>query len=212
MRRTLYAVAVVFCAYMTPQAVEAQVSFEVGPYFGLYAPTASFGSAPFSGPFFLPAQSRQGSAALVGAKAAVWLGRRVGLGVQWGTASSTVRTRDETSIQMEQPARLSFGAVQLLIPLEIASLERRGRARLSGGVGLVRRSGEFYDAYDDSESTAGVLGVGSDFAVAGPAHLTLDFEAYLYSLQLRQPGIEPFESGFQTDLLARVGLVLQLGR
>jgi hypothetical protein len=113
---------------------------------------------------------------------------------------------------MEQPARLSFGVVQLLIPLEIASLERRGRARLSGGVGLVRRSGEFYDAYDDPESTAGVLGVGSDFAVAGPAHLTLDFEAYLYSLQLRQPGSERFESGFQTDLLARVGLVLQLGR
>jgi hypothetical protein len=54
--------------------------------------------------------------------------------------------------------------------------------------------------------------VGSDFAVAGPAHLTLDLEAYLYSLQLRQPSLAPFKSGFQTDLLARVALVFQLGR
>jgi hypothetical protein len=79
MRRTLYAGAVVLCRHLIPQAAEAQVSFEVGPSFGLYAPTASFGSAPFGGPFLLPAESRQGAAALIGARAAVWLGGRVGL-------------------------------------------------------------------------------------------------------------------------------------
>lgn len=211
MHRTLSAVAVVFGIVLTPGATAAQVRFELGPYVGLYVPTASFGSAPFATPIPLPGSSRQATAALVGAKAGVWLGRHIGLAIQWGTASSTVRTRDEASREMEQPARVSLTAVQLLVPLQVASLGGRGQARLSGGVGQVRRSGEFYEAYDRVKDVAGIVGVGSDFAVAGPAHVTLDIEAYLYSLQLQQPGSSPFDSRFQTDVLARVGLVLQLG-
>jgi hypothetical protein len=112
---------------------------------------------------------------------------------------------------MDQPARVTVGAVQLIVPLQIPSLQGRGHAHLSGGVGQVRRSGEFYESYDRVKNGAGVVGVGSKFRLARPAHVTFDFEAYLYSLQLQHPGGTRFESGFQTDLSARVGVVLQLG-
>jgi hypothetical protein len=192
-------------------AAAAQVRVEIGPYIGLYAPTASFGSAPFASPIQLPASSRQSTAALAGAKAAIWIGAPVGLAVQWGTASSAVRTRDEASREMEQPARVTVGAVQLLVPLKAPFLRGRGHVHASGGIGLMRRSGEFYEVYDDVRNASGIVGLGSDIAISGPVHVTLDFEAYLYSLQLRQPGTTPLESSFQTDLLARLGLVLRLG-
>lgn len=196
---------------LTADGIAAQVRFEVGPYIGIYAPTASFSSAPFPGPFMLPpATSRQGTAVVVGAQGTLWLDSRLGLSIQWGTASSAVRTRAEFGVQeAEQPARVSAGAVQLLVPLQVPSLQ--GRVHVGAGVGLVRRSGDFYEAYERPRNVTGVLGLGSDFALSRLAHLTLGFQSYLYSLQLRDSEGTTFDSGFQTDLLARVGFMLLLG-
>jgi hypothetical protein len=210
MRRVLLTMMVPLGIGTAPGTAASQIRLDVGPYVGIYAATASFGSAPFASPIPLPASSRHGMAAVVGAKSAIWVGQSIGLGLQWGTASSTVRTRDEASREMENPGRVSVSAVQLLVPLQVEALQGRGQAYLSGGVGLLQRSGEFYEAYDQVKNVAGVVGLGSKFAIAGPAHVTLDFESYLYSLQLQQPGTS-FDSQFQADLLARVGVVLGLG-
>ncbi|HET6777278.1 MAG TPA: hypothetical protein VFH26_00135 [Gemmatimonadales bacterium] len=210
MRPTLLAAMTIIGVILVPRGSSAQIRAEVGPYLGLYVPTASFGSAPFATPIPLPASTRHSTAGVVGAKAAIWLGSHIGLGLQVGKVSSSARTRDEGSREMEQAARITLGAVQLLVPLRIPSLQGRGHAHLSGGLGLIRRTGEFYETYDRVRNAAGIVGVGSDFAIAGPVNVTLDFEAYLYSLHLQQSGDTRFESDFQTDLLARVGLVLRL--
>ncbi len=201
----------VLLGHLVPGAIAAQVRFDVGPYVGLYAPTGSFPSAPFPGPFELPpARSRQGTAVAVGAQGTLWFVSRIGLSVQWGTTSSVVRTREEFGSQdAEQSARVSAGALQLLVPLEVPSLQ--GRVYVGAGVGLVRRSGDFYEAYERPSNVAGVLGLGSDFALVRHAHLTLGFQSYLYSLRLRQEGGPTFDSGFQADMLARVGFMLELG-
>ena len=201
----------VLLAHLTPGAIAAQVRFDVGPYVGFYAPIGSFPSAPFPGPFELPpARSRQGTAVAVGAQGTLWFVPRIGLSVQWGTTSSVVRTREQFGSQdAEQSARVSAGALQLLVPLEVPSLQ--GRVYVGAGVGLVRRSGDFYEAYERPSNVAGVLGLGSDFALVRHAHLTLGFQSYLYSLRLRQQGGPTFDSGFQADMLARVGFMLELG-
>jgi hypothetical protein len=198
-------------ASFAPEGLAAQVRFELGPYVGIYAPIASFSSAPFQGPFILgPATSRQGTAVMVGAQGTFWLDSRIGLSIQWGTASSTVRTREEFGTQeSEESARVSAGALQLLVPLQVPSLQ--GRAHVGAGVGLMRRSGDFYEVYERPTNVAGVLGLGSNFALSRQVHLMLGFQSYLYSLQLRQTGGDTFDSSFQTDFLARVGVLLQLG-
>jgi hypothetical protein len=147
---------------------------------------------------------------VVGAQGTFWLDSRLGLSIQWGTASSAVRTRAEFGVQeAEQPARVSAGALQLLVPLQVPSLQ--GRVHVGAGVGLMRRSGDFYEAYDRPRNVAGVLGLGSNFALSRQVHLMLGLQSSLYSLQLRQTGGDTFDSSFQTDFLARVGVLLQLG-
>jgi hypothetical protein len=201
--------AVLLSIGFAPHSAVGQVSVQVGPYAGIYAPTASFGSAPLPSPFAIPSTSRQSTALIVGAQATLWLDSRIGLSAQWGTASSTIRTRGEIGGQeAKQSARVSAGALQLLVPLQGPSLQRR--VYISGGIGLMRRGGDFFDAYEQPSNVTGVLGVGSQFALGRRAQVLLGFDTYLYSLRLREPGGATFDSGFQGDLLARAGIMLDL--
>jgi hypothetical protein len=210
LRTTLSLGVLLLGTSILPECLPGQVLFDVGPVVGVYVPIGSFGSAPVLTPIGeLSSVSQQKTAASVGAQGTVWLGSHFGVSAQWSTTASAVRTRQELGAERtEQSARVDAAAVQLLLPLRVPSLQ--GRVHLGAGVGVVRRRGDFYEGYEDTRDFAGVLSLGSVFALSRPVQVMIDFGSYLYSLRLGQQGRPEFDSGFQADLLARAGVLLRL--
>ncbi len=76
---------------------------------------------------------------------------------------------------------------------------------LSGGIGIVSRSGEFYDLFEDTSDPAGAVGLGLRFGLGPIAQLRVDLRDYISSVQLSRADV-PRESKLQNDLIATVGL------
>jgi hypothetical protein len=201
--RSMRATGLLLSAGLTSRVAVAQRSIELGPYLGVYAPTASFGSAPLPSPIPLPSTSRHTTALLVGAEGIFWLSPRLGMAADWGVTSSRART-ESGGIRVTESAKISVGTLRVLVPLNVPSLPNR--VHLDAGVGLLRRSGDFYQSYRTSRNVAGVLGIGSELRLARQLHAQLRFSSYLYSMQLREPDDTEYESAFQADVTARAGV------
>lgn len=188
----------------------AQVSVELGPYLGVYVPTSSFESAAQSSLVSIPSTSRHAAAVLVGAQGTLWLGSPIGVAADWWSSSSKVRTSGVLG-DTEASAKVNAWSLRLLFRLPTASLP--GRVHLDAGVGVLNRSGDFYDGqYRKRRNVGGLLGLGSELPIAPRLRVHLGLGTYLYSLQLRETGGTEHDSAFQADVTARAGLSLALGR
>jgi hypothetical protein len=76
---------------------------------------------------------------------------------------------------------------------------------VSGGAGVVSRSGEFYDMFEGTTDFSGALGVGLRFGIGRAAYLRFDLRDYIYSFAPTRRD-EVFPSQTQNDVIATVGL------
>jgi hypothetical protein len=197
------------CALLlAARSAEGQVSFEIGPSIGLYSGTGAFMSPRVIGDFGpFGATSRHSAGLLLGVHGTAWLGERFGLSAQFGTASTTVNTRGIGS-QSSDPSRISAGSIQGLYRLPSSSL--KGSVHLGGGVGFVRRAGDFYEGFETPTSPALALSVGSRHALGSRARIYIGFDTYLYSFALRELDGTEWDSSTPLDLTGKVGIHLYL--
>lgn len=85
---------------------------------------------------------------------------------------------------------------------------RRSNFFGTAGLGIVGRSGEFWDDQDADPPTrlAGVLGVGVRAAVSPKLTLVFSAETYLYSFSVESLNLRESDSRFQSDVLFSVGV------
>lgn len=76
---------------------------------------------------------------------------------------------------------------------------------LSGGLGIVSRSGNFYDLFEDTTDPAGAVGLGLRFGLGPLAQLRIDLRDYISSFKPTRGDVER-ESKLQNDLIGTVGL------
>ena len=147
---------------------------------------------------------------MVGAQGTLWLGSPIGVAADLWSSSSKVRTTG-TLQDTQASAKVTGWSLRLLFRLPAASLP--GRVHLDAGVGVLDRSGDFYDGrYEKRRNVGAVLGMGSELPVAPRLRVHFGLGAYLYSLRLRETGGLEHASSSQADFTARAGLSLALGR
>jgi hypothetical protein len=76
---------------------------------------------------------------------------------------------------------------------------------VSGGGGLVSRSGEFFDIFEGTTDVAGTLGIGLRYGLGRATQLRFDLRDYISSFAPTRRA-EEFESRLQNDIVATVGL------
>jgi hypothetical protein len=76
---------------------------------------------------------------------------------------------------------------------------------VSGGGGLVSRSGDFFDIFEGTTDLAGTLGIGLRFGLGSATQLRFDLRDYISSFAPTR-GVEEFDSRLQNDVIATIGL------
>lgn len=186
----------------------AQVRLELEPAVGVYAGLGSF-DRPLTQPFSFPEALSQRTAVALGGQATAWFGARAGVRLTLFIAASELGPESRDLLNRRPiPARVTVAGLEALVPLR--SVSGGGRVFVAGGAALVRRSGRAYEGYEGTKDLGATLGLGSQFRLTDHLSLQGDARALLYSLHLTDPAGVEYDSAFQTDLLAHVGLVLSL--
>ncbi len=76
---------------------------------------------------------------------------------------------------------------------------------VSAGGGIVSRSGNFYDLFDNTTDPAGTVGLGLRFGLGPLATIRLDVRDYISSFKPSRGGVDR-DSKVQNDIIATLGL------
>ncbi len=176
-------------------AAHAQ-QLSLAPTIGLYIPTSELIKAA-SGEEF-----RQEVSLSVGGRIGFWLGSRVGFEATAQYAPSTLTfsaagLSDEASASiLTGSGRLSFFIVPESQPLAIL---------VSGGVGVIDRSGEAYADVENTRDITGTAGASARLRVGRIIHLQVNIEDYIYT-----PGFAS-ESGVEGQIQHDIQLSFGVG-
>lgn len=117
-------------------------------------------------------------------------------------------------------ASLSLGGNILLATGRVLYRPPRSNFHLLGGLGVVSRSGEFWDFVRDNigggsleklSTVSGVLGFGARAAVTPKLALNVEAEAYIYKFDPQSAGAPLFnKTNTQVDVLVTIGVPLAL--
>ena len=187
----------------------AQARIDLEPSVGVYSGFGSFHRPQGAGPFEFPDDLSQSTGLAVGGQLAVWPSPRFGVRAAVFTASSDVGSTSSFSPQQPVPARVTTGAVEALV--RVRRLPGSAVIYLSGGLVLVKRSGDAYEGFEGLNSVGGALGIGSWVRLSDRLGLQGDVRTLIYSLGLTDSEGLEYPSSTQTDLLAHVGLVFSFG-
>ncbi|MES1259659.1 MAG: hypothetical protein ABUL71_03620, partial [Gemmatimonadota bacterium] len=190
-------------ALLAPASLRAQVTVELGPLVGVYAPIGSFGPYDATSIAF-PQSPSELTAFAWGGEARLWINRRIGVQLQGAVAKRSVGGGVNT------PAGWTSTPKDAQIVLASAQLVYRpspaGPVTLSAGIGTVRRSGDAFYVSPQQQVTGfnpmgGTVGAGYDVDLGHRLVASLGVTAYLYSLDMHDRFGQKWEQGFQVDLL-----------
>lgn len=184
---------------------------ELVPYVGFYAPTSDFKLRPLP-PYtgFGLATGKQETGILLGGQARVWVTPRFGFQVGAAHAASDLKvsrqftTAPDTSIAASLTI-LTFGG---LVRFPVSALSNPIWGEL--GAAVVRRQGEVFDAYDNPRTVGGMIGLGTGLGLTNRLRADISFRGIIYKFGL-QDSLGTLPSQMHVDLMAHVGLSLQLG-
>jgi hypothetical protein len=177
---------------MLPSALAAQ-QFTLGLYGGLYDATNDLYDQVETDVFLRFGQKIGGT---VGARIAVWPSDRIGIELEASGVSSDVRIRlaqlGNAFIDTTFSGSLFMGSLNVVWAFIKPPLEPLA-VYLSGGVGVVSRSGSWIDdfmepalesvggTFDKPTDIAGVIGLGLKYSVARHFNIRGDFKDYISS-------------------------------
>lgn len=186
---------------MGAQSAQAQ-RISLTPNIGVYIPTTELVKAA-SGEEF-----KQEMTFTVGGRLGVQLGSRLGLEFTGAYApsdlkvtSSGVGSTEDANI-FTGSGRLSFHVIPTSSPLSFL---------VTGGVGVINRSGAFYANVDKKTDIGGTLGATAGFRLGSLLRLSVSAEDYLYKPQAEIPGFGPSDEKLtQNDIHLTFGVGIPL--
>jgi hypothetical protein len=183
-------------------SMEAQgLSFT--PNIGVYIPTTELVKAA-SGEEF-----KQEISLTLGGRLGVSLGQRLGLEFTGAYAPSDLKITASGLGDQSQDAnvftgsgRISYQLVPYTSPIAFV---------VTGGVGVINRSGEFYSNVENKTDIGGTLGASARFRLGSLLRLQLSAEDYIYKPKAEIPGFGPNdEKKTQNDIHLSIGVGIPL--
>ena len=175
----------------------------IAPNIGVYVPTTELVKAA-SGEEF-----KQEISLTVGGRVGVALGKRLGLEFTGAYAPSNLKISQSGFNDQNEDANIFTGSGRIsyqLIPLSspIAFL-------ITGGVGVVNRSGAFYASMAEKTDVGGTVGAAARFRLGRLLRIQLSADDYLYKPKGEIPGFSPSdEKKTQNDVHLSLGLGIPL--
>jgi hypothetical protein len=175
----------------------------IAPNIGVYIPTTELVKAA-SGEEF-----KQEISLTVGGRVGIALSQRLGLEFTGAYAPSDLKISQSGFGDQAQDANIFTGSGRIsyqLVPLTspIAFL-------VTGGVGVVNRSGAFYAAMENKTDIGGTVGASARFRLGKLLRIQLSAEDYLYKPKGDIPGFSPSdEKKTQNDIHLSLGLGIPL--
>jgi hypothetical protein len=175
----------------------------IAPNVGVYVPTTELVKAANGDEF------KQEISMTVGGRVGVALGKRLGLEFTGAYAPSDLKISQSGLGDQNQAANIFTGSGRIsyqLVPLSspIAFL-------LTGGVGVINRSGAFYADMADKTDIGGTVGASARFRLGKLLRIQLSAEDYLYKPKGQIPGFTASdEKKTQNDVHLSLGLGIPL--
>jgi hypothetical protein len=183
LKRSLYAAIAV--SLLVASSAGAQATFEAGPLFGYYRPTANYDPATVYSTD-LPDRPKDLSGAAFGGEARLWFSPRFGAQVQVALTSSTRDSLFTPGGSLQPPsARVITATMQMLY--SFAPQGKAIRTWLSAGPGLVHHGGRAYSEYGSPTSPAGAVGLGGSVPLTAGFRVSAGVTALLYWFEVEMP-------------------------
>ena len=189
----------VLMAGANPLAAQ-RISF--APNIGVYIPTTELVKAANGDEF------KQEISLTLGGRLGIALGERLGLEFTGAYAPSDLKV---TASGVGGPAqdaniftgsgRVSFQLVPYTSPVAFV---------VTGGVGVINRSGEFYSGIQNKTDIGGTLGASARFRLGSLLRLQVSAEDYLYKPRAEIPGFVSADKKTQNDIHLSIGIGIPL--
>ena len=141
---------------------------------------------------------------VIGGRVTVWKSR-FAVDAEVGYAFSNVDLPSSIiEMGLDNSASVFVGSLNVLYVIFQAPFSPL-RIYVSGGGGLVSRSGDFFDIFEGTTDVAGTLGIGLRFGLGRATQLRFDVRDYISSFAPTR-GVEEFDSRLQNDVIATIGL------
>lgn len=198
--RTLFLGSVLLVAAANPLTAQG-ISF--APNIGVYIPTTELVKAA-SGEEF-----KQEMSLTLGGRLGVALSQRLGLEFTGAYAPSDLKVSASGLGDQTQDAniftgsgRISFQLVPYTSPVAFV---------VTGGVGVINRSGDFYANAQNKTDIGGTLGASARFRIGSLLRIQVSAEDYVYKPKAEIPGFGPAdEKKTQNDLHLSIGVGIPL--
>lgn len=176
----------------------------IAPNIGVYIPTTELVKAASGDSSF-----KQEMSITLGGRMGIFFSERLGLELTGSYAPSDLKftstglgDQNEDANIFTGSGRLSYQLLPSASPITFV---------ITGGVGVINRSGAFYDGVENKTDIGGTLGASARFRVGKLLRLQLSAEDYIYKPKAEIPGFGPAdEKKTQNDIHLSIGIGIPL--
>jgi Outer membrane protein beta-barrel domain len=184
------------------QPLRAQ-KISIAPNVGVYVPTTELVKAANGDQF------KQEISLTVGGRVGVALGKRLGLEFTGAYAPSNLKISQSGFGDQNQDANIFTGSGR--ISYQLVPLSSPVAFLITGGVGVINRSGAFYADMAGKTDVGGTMGASARFRLGKLLRIQLSAEDYLYKPKGQIPGFTAAdEKKTQNDVHLSLGLGIPL--
>lgn len=185
----------------TQPVLAQRISFS--PNIGVYIPTTELVKAA-SGEEF-----KQEMSITLGGRMGISFTERLGLELTGSYAPSDLKVTQSGFGDQQTDANVFTGSGRL--SLQLMPYSSPIAFIVTGGVGVVNRSGTFYDGMENKTDIGGTLGASARFRIGSLLRLQINAEDYVYKPKGDIPGFSPGdEKKTQNDVHVSVGIGIPL--
>jgi hypothetical protein len=178
-----------------------RISF--APSVGLYVPTTELVKAANGQDF------KQEISITFGGRMNLELSNRLGLEFTGDYAPGNLKITQAGFTDQSQDANIFTGSGR--ISYQLVPFSSPVAFLVTGGVGVINRSGAFYEGADKKTDIGGTVGASARFRMGRLLHLQVSAEDYLYKPKAEIPGFSPSdEKKTQNDIHLSVGVGIPL--
>lgn len=197
----LLRVAGVLLAIIPNQLLAQRIS--IAPNIGLYIPTTELVKAATGDSSF-----KQEVSITLGGRLGIFFSQRLGVEFTGDYAPSKLKIT-ETGLGTKEDANIFTGSGR--ITYQVVPFTSPVAFLVTGGVGVINRSGDFYKDVEDKTDVGGTFGGSVRFRLGRLLRLQLNAEDYIYKPKADIPGFAATdEKKTQNDIHLSVGLGIPL--
>lgn len=184
-----------------PNELNAQ-RISIAPNIGIYVPTTELVKAA-SGEEF-----KQEMSITVGGRLGIFLSDRIGLELTGAYAPSDLKITQSGFGDQAEDANVFTGSGR--ISLQVIPTSSPVSFLVTGGVGVVNRSGAFYASMQDKTDIGATVGASAGFRLGKLLRIQLSAEDYIYKPKGEIPGFTADENRTQNDIHLSLGVGIPL--